>query len=136
MAVLLMVNTSGLTMDMHFCQGDLKRVNLLGKAKSCAEVTACMKKCGKELPACHKDKASDGDHDDCCANDQVAFDMDFDSGLAYIADFETNNYVAPLAASEVFKNLNSQKLGHHLATLPIPPLIRRNTFAILQTYRL
>ncbi len=137
MALLIMVNTSGLTMDMHFCQGDLKRVNFIGKAKSCAEVLACLKKCGKELPACHKtamaDKSSDG-HDDCCDNDQVELDMDYDSSLAYTTEFNQSNFDLFIPKLSVHETPSRDNFT--LAYLPIPPLIQRNIFAVLQTFLL
>lgn len=137
MALLLMVNTSGLTMDMHFCQGDLKRVNFIGKAKSCAEVLACLKKCGKELPACHKstnsEKSSNG-HDDCCDNDQVLLDMDYDAGAAYGIEFNQTNFKTYIP--RVKAKISASKEPNILAYLPIPPLIAQDFFAELQTYLL
>lgn len=92
MAVMLLLNTSGLALDIHFCQGHLKRANLFGKAKTCLEVEACMKKCGMQMKSCHSAVSScspDGDHDNCCKNHSIQLDMDYD--YSFVAVTETSN---------------------------------------------
>ena len=79
MAILILVSSSGLTMDMHFCEGKLKRINFLGKAKTCAEVSLLAKTCCNRLikPSCHK---AGKDHKGCCQNQGILLDMEFDFG--------------------------------------------------------
>ena len=38
MALLIMISSTGLAVDMHFCQGKLKSINFFGEAKSCHEI--------------------------------------------------------------------------------------------------
>jgi len=59
-------------MDVHYCDGDIKRANVFGKAKTCAEVTACMIKCGKKAKSCSSEKKG------CCDNQSFVVDFDFD----------------------------------------------------------
>lgn len=81
--MLLFISSSGISMDMHFCQGKLKRVSLVGSAKTCAEMAVMMKHCsGKKAKSCHgasKSCSDDGNHNGCCENDSISFDLDIDN---------------------------------------------------------
>ena len=81
MAFLLLVSSSGISMDVHFCQGKFKRANIFSKAKTCEQVNACMKKCGKEVKTCHSKDSNteDGDHKGCCNNESFELDFDFEA---------------------------------------------------------
>ena len=82
MALLLLLSSSGLTMDLHFCQGHLKRVNFIGKAKTCAEMALMVEHCSKKkAKSCHsKAKSCTGgeSHDGCCDNKAVVLDLDIE----------------------------------------------------------
>ncbi len=82
LAFLMVLSTSGLTMDMHFCKDKLKRVNLFGKAKTCQEVALLMKSCCKKGRSCSLKAVTscgaDGDHKGCCSNQSIEFDTDID----------------------------------------------------------
>ena len=79
LAFLILFSSSGLTLDIHFCQGKMKRLNLFGEAMSCAEVS-------QRTAKCHNSKANeatcgiDGEHKGCCNNKSFDLDLDFDSG--------------------------------------------------------
>lgn len=81
--MLLFISSSGISMDMHFCQGKLKRVSLIGSAKTCAEMAVMMKHCsGKKAKSCHgasKSCSDDGSHNGCCENESISFDLDIDN---------------------------------------------------------
>lgn len=81
LAILLLVSSSGISMDVHFCQGKFKRANIFGKAKTCQEVNDCLIKCGKEVKV-YQSKNScskDGEHKGCCKNESFQLDFDFDA---------------------------------------------------------
>ena len=79
MALLIFFSSSGMSIDIHFCQGKVKRLNLFGKAKSCSEVS-------QELSNCHHGNnavsscGTDVTHDGCCNNQSFDLDLYFDSG--------------------------------------------------------
>jgi len=72
MALFMLVTSTGFSMDVHYCDGDIKRANVFGKAKTCAEVTACQLKCGKTAKSCSSEKKG------CCDNQSYIIDFDFD----------------------------------------------------------
>ena len=53
LAMVLFSTTVGISMDFHYCQGELKSVALFSKAKSCHEIAAS----NNEVPSCHKHKS-------------------------------------------------------------------------------
>ena len=77
MAFLMFFTSVGFSIDMHFCRGQLKSVNLLGKAKSCHVVGAAMKNCP------HHQQAQTAVNKtikkkDCCENQLKYFHLDQD----------------------------------------------------------
>lgn len=83
MALLMMVSSTGISMDMHFCQDVLKSVRLIGEAPNCheqaAKIPACHRKMAKaQAPSCHqpiKDKDADCEKD-CCSHKVIHAQLD------------------------------------------------------------
>lgn len=69
---------------MHFCQGKLKRVNLIGKAKTCAEINDTKQSCKHHKSPAEKNDdqviqcSNDSDHQGCCNNESFKMDLDTD----------------------------------------------------------
>lgn len=136
--MLLFISSSGISMDMHFCQGKLKRVSFIGSAKTCAEMAAIMKHCSsKKGKSCHsgaKSCSADGSHKGCCENESVSFDLDIDN--IDIQDF--NSSLQEIDFNVFFKG--------HLVALPnlqikllqfeeyIPPLPRKDLIVLHQSF--
>ena len=135
MAFLLLVSSSGISMDVHFCQGKFKRANFLGKAKTCEQVNDCLKKCGKEVKSCHSD-GQDEDHKGCCENQSFQLDLDFDSGDIISSDLSkiqkqfltafTYIYVLNLVPAERNPKFTSY----------IPPPLEKDISILFQVFRL
>lgn len=138
MAFLLFLSTSGMTMDMHFCQGKLKRVNLFGKAKTCAEVAECFKVCqsksnskSAENKSCHSDG---NDHSGCCNNVGLLLDLDYDFGgfisaeLCTVQDHMLTPIVSEILPLKVLQNQNVPYLNYK------PPLLTRDIQVIIQSF--
>ncbi len=124
LAFLILFSSSGLTLDIHFCQGKMKRVNLFGKAKSCIEVSQSTKPCHSSSFAnisCGKD----GDHKGCCKNKSLDLNLDFDSGeinINQLVDIKTQL----IGSTQAYQFINlspTQKLLTYTHYFP-PPLIR------------
>lgn len=80
LAGLLLVTSTGVAADLHFCGGELKGFSLLGEAKSCHEQEAVAAR-----PACHQaahneslPAAADACQQDCCHNELVFAQLDGD----------------------------------------------------------
>lgn len=72
LASLLLVASTGVVLQKHYCGGKLKEVSLYSKVKSCSERTETHKpSCHKAvvLPACHKQTAQVQPHNGCCENE-------------------------------------------------------------------
>ena len=80
LALLMLVTSLGLTVDMHFCGGHLKSFNLFGKAKGCYEMTEA-----SNVETCSNDQMNMEQNDDCsiqkkncCDNKTLDFQFDQD----------------------------------------------------------
>lgn len=75
MALLMLLSSTGFSMDMHFCQDQLKGISLIGKAKSCHDEPSNTS-CHKTKKTCHpaNDNLSQTEKDNCCRNETVVFD--------------------------------------------------------------
>lgn len=92
LALLMFVSSVGWSIDMHYCQGQLKTFNLLGEAKSCHQMALEVKSshCKKKLMACHMKNGMDmHDEKDCCNNETVILD-NLDNIYAYSSFHEMN----------------------------------------------
>lgn len=142
MAFLLLVSTSGITMDMHFCGDHLQRVNLLGKAKTCAEKAAAMKACcNKVQSTCHKSTtksscSSKSSHDGCCKNESIKLNLDTDLALSNVVLSDLN---VPFVLSYVHvfcgfnPNISKDNIPHFNYT---PPLLSRDIPILTQSFLL
>lgn len=135
MALLILFSSSGLSLDVHFCQGKIKSLNLFGKAKSCAEIR-------QELSECHQNENAtrlcsvDGSHDGCCKNQIFELDLDFDSGEV-IAQNLTNTqlkFVKSFVLSYSGYSQASQTLQNY--TNYYPPPLERDIGLLFQVFRL
>lgn len=74
MAMLVLVSSTGFSVDLHFCQGEVKSFSLLGKAPSCHEKLD-KKHCNKQQKSCHTAPANQDDlkhcKKDCCSNQTI-----------------------------------------------------------------
>ena len=92
LAVLMFITSVGLTVDLHYCSGQLKTFSFIGKAKSCHD---------KSLMACpnHRKMMAQNEHDgidtgNCCSNKTLHFQFDhlyslvfFESSFAPVVCF-------------------------------------------------
>jgi len=65
LAFLVFVTSTGLAVDVHYCQGHIKTVNVFGKAKGCSDLEMIVRSCA------HQDENTAGDtlgRRKCCEN--------------------------------------------------------------------
>jgi len=138
MAVLLFISSSGISMDMHFCQGKLKRVSFIGSAKTCAEMAAMMKHCSsKKGKSCHngaKSCSADGTHKGCCENESLSFDLDIDN--IDIQNFNSSVLEIDFNVLSKFQLVSIPNLQIKLLQFEeyIPPLSRKDLTVLYQSF--
>lgn len=129
-----------MAVDVHFCQGKFKRANIFGKAKTCAEVSACATKCGKKMSSCSANSScsADGEHKGCCENEAFLLDFDYDAAetlapaltdisIKFITAF-INTYVNDAVLPYSLHHLNY--LNYH------PPPLDKDIPVLFQTFLL
>jgi hypothetical protein len=127
------------SIDMHFCQGQLKSVNLFGEAKSCHETN--------KRPVCPHHKAMAAGKNlasiskqDCCNNKTFEFELDQDRPFSMDADIVIPPSIDLfiLGFIEVFikATIPAVLKKDDAITTTIPPLISRDIYALLETYLL
>lgn len=136
MALLMLLTSTGYSVDVHYCQDKLKGVSLLGVAKSCHEK--------QKTPPCHKSnkscqhqfsKLKQLDNDDCCHNETVVIEKsDLDATPTQLGTFQDLqlDFMAAFLAAYIFKSsvqANYQPNAQHK-----PPLPDRDIQVLYQTF--
>ena len=103
LALLLLVTSTGFSMDMHYCQDQLKGISFIGEAENCHQAAAKTKK------SCHhkSENKEDSEQKNCCENETLVIeksdidatspqsidikDIQLDFVLAYVSTFVLNN---------------------------------------------
>jgi len=140
MALLMFFTSFGFSVDMHYCQGQLKTVNFFGKAKSCYEVGKGMKNCPN-----HADKnenvKSEGpatNKKSCCNNNTVHFQNDQDQhnpiDNSVVVNSELQQFV--FAFVSTFFSYSNTVSDQPVHADYRPPLIPRDIYVLLENFRL
>ena len=138
LALLVLVTSVGLTVDRHFCGGEMKSFSLVGKAKTCYELAT-----GKPQPTCVKADNKDEfqgiafSKKPCCENKTDHFQTDTDTSLQSASDALTVQtqhflvaYVAVFVQSYVHYFSPKQYLDYR------PPSILRDIPVLIQSFLL
>ena len=136
MAFLMFLASTGLSMDMHYCQNQLQGISLIGKAKSCHDRQRHAP-CHKKKKTCHHSNgsAAKADADNCCHNETIAIEkLDLDATAKQIATYQDIplDFLAALAALYLFdycEQADFQPYVHYK-----PPLPDRDVQVLYQTF--
>lgn len=140
MAFLMFFTSVGFTVDMHYCQGELKTFNFFGKAKSCHEMGQGMKDCPfhAQMKQANKSEDSTINKKGCCSNKTLNFQYDQDQQYqvdnAVVISPQLEYFV--IAFVEVFINSSVVETNKPSFALYKPPLIPRDIYVLLETYLL
>lgn len=138
MAFLVLLTSSGLSMDVHFCQGKFKRANIFGKAKTCQEVQDCIIKCGKKVESSHTEIAcsKDGDHKGCCSNESFVLDLDLQSFEIIRAELNDiqKQFLTTFTYTYILNLVHVKDVSKFSSY--IPPPIEKDTAVLFQVFRL
>ncbi|NDK55631.1 HYC_CC_PP family protein [Pontibacter fetidus] len=69
LTLLVFVSSTGISVGMHLCGGELRDISFFG-----AEADCPMEQQKEKLPACHKVPASDDKAKDCCDDHTLVFE--------------------------------------------------------------
>ena len=137
MALLMLLSSTGFSMDLHYCQDQLKSISLFGKAKSCHEKQATSP-CHQAKKSCRhqeNDGVNKAEKDNCCHNETVVIEKsDLDATptqLATVQDIQLD-FVAAFIAVYVFNYIvraDFQPFAQYK-----PPLPDRDIQVLYQTF--
>lgn len=136
MALLMMLSSTGFSMDVHYCQGQIKSISFFGKAKSCHEKQETSP-CHQTKKSCHhnEDGVSKTEKDNCCHNETVVIEKsDLDATATQIATVQDIqlDFIAAFIAVYVF-NYSVQTDYRPYAQYK-PPLPDRDVQVLYQTF--
>lgn len=140
MAFLLFFTSVGFSVDMHYCNGELKSSNLFGKAKSCHEIGQGMKNCPHHKKMLEAKKANDTklSKKGCCSNQTVHFQFDQDQQQEVHSSVVFNKQLQyfVIALVDTFLNTGTQISEKSVYAQYKPPLVPRDIYVLLETFRL
>lgn len=135
----MLTSSVGLSIDMHYCQGNLKSLVLFGKAKSCHET--------KETKTCHHKKMASSNKqdkninktpkDNCCHNENITISKtNLDLQHPQFNSF-TNVQLKFIASYLVcfLNNDQNNNLQSHYSQY-IPPLPHNDVQILYQVFRI
>lgn len=135
LAFQILVSNLGLTLDVHFCQGEMKRFNLFGIAKSCLEVSQKTKTC-HNTNSLHATCGIDGEHQGCCNNKSFDFDFDIEAVEAFANQLmkKQTQFVEAFVQSYFVDSGPSSAQHNYIHYYPQP--LKRNISVLFQTFLL
>ncbi len=130
LAALMFFTSLGITIDLHYCSGQLKTFSLTGKARSCHEIAPC--------PHHQKAMPDDNDSSNCCNNETVHIQADLDQ-LTFSGDKLTGDVLPAIA---LVAPITLQPIGQDIRTSTPrylhykPPLLLRDIPVLVQSFLL
>ena len=139
LAFLVFFTSVGFSLDMHFCEGKLKTVNLFGKAKSCHKKAneQAMNDCHHHCEMMVQNEVCSEGENNCCENKTLKFDNDQDK------EIQTSNYLVNIQSQSFFTVFVIEffadflfSSGNPSVKQYKPPLILRNIPVLVQSFLL
>jgi len=137
--VFLMLFTSvGFSIDMHFCQGDIKSFSLIGKAKNCHEQAERSTLCKHhQIKMVQSDACDKKENKDCCENRTINLDSKQEQQIQTV-DFSLTKPFKQFLTAYIYTfyqdNLNQKQ--NVFFTHYRPPLISRDIPILVQSFLL
>ena len=140
LSFLMLITSVSLTVDMHFCRGQLTTFSFFGKTKTCQEISKIerMKKCPHFKKMMAQNKAVGINEKGCCENKTVLIELDKDQDIQ-TTTFTLNKPLKHFIKAYVitFSPYNIDiKREMPPFTLYKPPLIIRDIPVLLESYLL
>ncbi|MBK8503536.1 MAG: hypothetical protein IPL46_15785 [Saprospiraceae bacterium] len=137
LSALMFLTSVGFSIDMHYCQGQLKSYSLMGKAKSCHSVDKAKVTCPHHQKMAAKPKGSDLAKKDCCSNKTLHFQLD-QGQKAHEADFSFQNHLPTLAVPVSIFTWYAPNWTNSIYGFVFyePPLITKDQIVLKQSFLL
>ncbi len=134
LAFLMFFTSTGLSLDMHYCQGQLKSISFIGKAKSCHEKESHCKKHKASCQSLNQNTKESSDNS-CCNNKTVTVQLDVEYIDAQAPTIDLNSFQFLVAYTNVFVVKNNI---YSTSTIPFqnykPPLLTRDIPVLIQSF--
>lgn len=136
MAVMVFCSSSGFSLDLHYCQGQLKSFSILGKAKNCHEM-ANMSHCKHHGPTTTS-ICSDNEDKNCCNNETLLVKSDLELQVnSFKLNLDKNEEWFITAFASIFLyNYSIEYNETELFQIHRPPLIPRDICVLFQNFLL
>lgn len=136
LAIVMFATSVNLAIDMHYCQGQLKSVSFLGKAKNCHEIMAqssCPhhQKMRSEKAGCSKEDKN------CCDSKSIQIESDNDQihSVTKIVNTQELQQFVVAFVKVFFQNIVIEK-DNNVYTNYDTPKITRDTYVLFETFLL
>lgn len=127
LAALMLCTSVGFTIDMHFCQGNLAAVSIVGEATCCKKACVANKKACCQLPL---EKDTKG----CCENTSIDVQLDTDIPNAETPSLSNNQIQFVVAFVATYFPKVSLKASISTHQNYKPPLLIRDIPVLLQSF--
>ena len=128
MAFLVLVASTGFSMNAHFCQDQLKGVSFIGEAETCHDKQANTK-------CHHAENMTDTEKDNCCDNKQIVaenLDTEAIAQQLVIQNEIQIEFVAAFLSVFMFNELETNHLQH--VPKYRPPILDRDLPVLHQVF--
>ncbi len=139
MASLMLLTSVGFTLDMHYCQDQLRSTSLFGKADSCYEMAGInpVEKCSFNQMKEEQHEGQSINKKDCCHNKTLHFQSDQNQEAKAIVDFEiasqTQQFIAAYIAVFHTPSILIQSNQPSFADYS-PPIISKDYSVLFQSF--
>ena len=136
----MLVSSTGFSIDLHFCQGNLKSFSFLGEAKSC-HAMELMKSCSHQKKACHaapvvQEESADCQKD-CCSNKKIEISADEDAQKIQVESLTPKQIKFVTAFVKTFVLGHTDLSQHIIPHLNYkPPLLNKDITILIQSFLL
>ena len=130
MALMLLISSTGWTMNLHFCQNQFSGVSLTGPTKSCHDAST-KRSCNNA----QKDFSQE-EKDNCCENQQVRVEADDNDRYVSFdtyADDLTDDYVVQRTTPQT---IDISSYHSAIPTKYRPPPLEKDVRVLTQVFRL
>ena len=136
LAILMFFTSAGLSIDMHFCQGNFKSFSLIGKAKNCHEL-AQTSTCKHHKAPIQEETCEKTDKKDCCENRTLTLDSDQDQQIQ-TANFTLTKEIKQFVTAYIYAFHQDKITEEEVISFALyrPPLIQRDIPVLIQSFLL